>query len=93
MAKLTIFDASLQEEVLHTVEVDQNNEVVATSDVSGRVIKFPGGLNADELKAAIADHKANNEGQEVISQEVLDAQEEERAKAVEALDALDENKE
>ena len=74
-ATANIFDASIQKEVPHKLEVDQNGEIVATSTESDRSIKFPSGLTHAQFEKAIADHKKGTEGQQVISKEELEARE------------------
>lgn len=77
---ILMFDASLQRDVPHTIDIDGNGEIVITSVESGRFIKLPKETDAAGLRAYIETHKAANEGQ--VSQESLDA------KKAELLDAL-----
>lgn len=82
MAAVTqVFDASLQKEVAHTLEVDANGEIVATSTESGRQVKFPAGLTKTEFEKAVKEHEENNSGQQVISPEEVAAQEAARKKS------------
>ena len=69
--KVVMFDASLQKDCDHTIDIDGAGEIVLTSVESGRFIKLPKDTDAAGLTAYIAAHKAANMGQ--VSQESLDA--------------------
>lgn len=84
-----IFDASLQKSVDHTLEIDANGEVVATSTESGRQIKFPAGLTKSDFEKAVADHEESNSGHQVISPEELEAQDAARKKSESLLEYYD----
>jgi hypothetical protein len=58
-----MFDASLQRECAHTLDIAQNGEIVLTSIESGRFVKLPAGTDAAGVADFIAKHKAANEGQ------------------------------
>lgn len=90
MAKKTtkIFDATLQKEVDHELVVDQNGEIVATSVESGHSIKFPAGLTRGQFDKAVAAHRKNNEGQEVIDPKDVAEHEAKVAKSEELLDSF-----
>jgi hypothetical protein len=62
-----MFDASLQREAPHTIDIDGNGEIVLTSAETGRFVKLPATTTPDELKAYIAEHKAANEGQITVA--------------------------
>lgn len=69
---IQMFDASLQRECDHTVDIDGNGEVVLTSVESGRFVKLPKGTDADGVRAYIAAHRSANEGQ--VTQEMIEEQ-------------------
>lgn len=69
MATKQIFNAKTQQVEAATLEVDSNNEVVATF-ADGSFVKFPAGLSQTEFEALIADHEAANTGHEVITPEM-----------------------
>lgn len=76
MAKVVnIYEASQGKDVPHTLEVDQNGEIVATSTETGHFIKFPAGLTKTQFDKAISDHKKATENHEVIPPEELEARE------------------
>ncbi len=60
MAKATIFCAIEAIDKLFDLQVDANNEVVATDD-KGHILKFPAPKDKGELLAWISSHKAENE--------------------------------
>jgi len=61
--KVVMFDASLQKDCDHTIDIDGAGEIVLTSVESGHFVKFPAGTDAAQLAELIAAHKAANEGQ------------------------------
>ncbi|HYD35549.1 MAG TPA: hypothetical protein VD999_05755 [Vitreimonas sp.] len=61
MEKL-IFNAQLQKETTHTLEVDDNNEIVATCTETGRQLKFPN-VSEAEFDVLVAKHNESNVGQ------------------------------
>lgn len=77
---VTAFDAELQKDTPHTMDVDGNGEVVLTSTESGHFIKFPRGTSAEQIREYLAVHKGVNEGQ--VTEKSI---EEEKAKIIEAL--------
>jgi len=72
---ILVFNASLQKETEHSIDIDGNGEIVLTCIENGRFIKFPAGTTAEQLKELLAAHKESNHGQ--VTQEALDAQKEE----------------
>lgn len=58
-----MFDASIQKDVEHKVDIDGNGEIVLTSIETGRFVKLPAGTTAEGVKAYVEAHKASNEGQ------------------------------
>lgn len=74
------FNADLQREAEHTLDIDQNGEIVLTCVENGRFLKFPAGTSADDLKALLAKHKEENEGQVTV-----EAMEAKKAEILEAL--------
>lgn len=76
MAKIVdIYEASQGKEVPHTLAVDDNGEIVATSTETGHFLKFPAGLTKTQFEKALSDHKKAVENHEVISPEELEAKE------------------
>jgi hypothetical protein len=65
--KVVAFDATLQKDVDHAVDIDGNGEVVLTSVESGHFIKFSGVATAADLEAKLAAHKAANLGQVTLA--------------------------
>lgn len=63
MEKL-IFNAALQKETKHTLEVDDNNEIVATCSETGATLKFPN-VSEEEFDKLVEAHQAANVGQKV----------------------------
>lgn len=70
--EVNIFDAIVQKVAAHTLEVDANGEIVATSTASNHTIKFPGGLSRAEFDQAVADYEEANKGQVLITPEELE---------------------
>ncbi len=92
MAKVNIFDASEQKEMEHSLEVDsQTGEIIATSE-SGRALKFPAGLSKKQFTRLLSEHKEANEGQDVISPEVLAENEKNLEKSQTLLDSFEDSK-
>src|SRR5258708_10147582 len=85
-----IFHAATQQLEDVTWATDHNNELIATFP-DGRFLKFPPGLTEEELQTLIDDHQGANEGQEVITEEVLAAQEAEKAAADDLVNQLNGN--
>lgn len=75
---IQVFDAELQQEAAHTVDIDQNGEIVLTSVETGRFLKFPAGTSPAELEVLLGKHKEENTGQ--LSMAVI---EEEKAAIIE----------
>jgi hypothetical protein len=63
MQKL-IFNALTQIETIHDLEVDDNNEIVATCTETGRQLKFPN-VSESEFDALVVKHNEANIGQVV----------------------------
>lgn len=82
--KILVFNAGLQKETEHVLDIDGAGEIVLTCTETGRVLKFPKGTTGAELKVLLAEHKAVNEGDITV-----EAIEEQKAKLIEDLD-LDE---
>ena len=59
---ILVFNAHLQKETPHKLDVDGNGEVVLTCVETGRFLKFPKGTTSETLKALIATHKEVNTG-------------------------------
>lgn len=78
-----IFNATTQTVEDAELYVDANNEIVATFE-NGGVVKFPAGMTQAEFEAAIVNHQAANQGQEIITP----AMEAEKAKERAASEAL-----
>lgn len=77
MAKQDLFNANTQQVEKAEFEVDQNNEIVATFK-DGTFVKFPAGLSKAEFTKLKARHQSDNEGKEVLTEEVLAAQDKDR---------------
>ena len=58
-----MFNAELQKETEHTVDIDSNGEIILTCIETGRFVKLPKETDSEGLKAYIAAHKKANEGQ------------------------------
>jgi hypothetical protein len=69
--QVLVFNADLQKETEHTVDVDDNGEIVLTCSENGRTLKFPAGTTGAQLKQLLAKHKKANEGQKTVA--ALDA--------------------
>ena len=67
---ILVFNAELQKETPHTIDVDGNGEIVLTCTKTGRFLKFAKGTTPAELKELLEKHKTVNEGQ--ISQASID---------------------
>lgn len=80
--KVLVFNAELQKETEHTLDIDGNGEIVLTCVENGHFIKFPAGTTADQLKVLLVVHKQQNEGQ--LSVAAIDA---EKQKLIDALTA------
>lgn len=78
--KVVMFDASLQKDCDHTIDIDGSGEIVLTSVESGRFVKLPADTDSASLAAFIESHKAANEGQ--LTVEALDAK---KAELIEGL--------
>lgn len=72
-----IFCANEQAEIEHTLEVDNNGEIVATC-ACGRFIKFPATTTATEVELMISEHKQAN----VLSEEQARIEEARKASEV-----------
>lgn len=59
---LIVFCANEQADTEHTLDIDQNNEIVLTC-ACGRFLKFPAGTSADVMSGLLEKHKEANEGQ------------------------------
>lgn len=75
-----VFNAGLQRETEHTVDIDGSGEIVLTCTETGAFLKLPAGTDAAGLKAYVEAHKASNEGQ--VTQESLDAKKAELLKGL-----------
>jgi len=71
---ILVFNAELQRETSHTIDIDGNGDVLLTCTQTGRFLKFPNGTTAKQLKEHIARHKAANEGQ--VTQASIDVKKE-----------------
>lgn len=60
---ILVFCAECQKEVPHTIDIDGNGEIVLTSEVTGKFLKFPKGTTGAELKVLLEKHKEDNQGQ------------------------------
>lgn len=78
MAKRKLFNATTQQVETATLSVDRNNEVIASFD-DGSFVKFPAGLSPEQFDMLIELQQSANEGQDVLTPEVLAAQEAARA--------------
>lgn len=65
--KIVMFDASLQRECDHTIDIDGNGEIVLTSVESGSFVKLPADTDAAGLASFVAAYKSANEGQVSIA--------------------------
>lgn len=77
MATRELFNSRTQQVEEATLTVDKNNEIVATFE-DGGFIKFPAGLSKEEFEELIELHQEENEGQKVITKEILEEQAAER---------------
>lgn len=84
-----LFNAKSQQVEEAQLTVDFNNEIVATFE-DGGIIKFPASLTDTEFEKLITLHQKRNIGQEVITDEMLELQAEERANSL-ALIGADED--
>lgn len=62
-----VYNADLQRETGHTIDVDGNGEIVLTCLENGRFIKFPAGTDVATLKTLVAQHKIENEGKITVA--------------------------
>lgn len=62
-----MFDAELQREAPHTLEIDNNGEVVLTCVETGRFTKLPADTTVESAKAYMDAHRTANTGQITVA--------------------------
>lgn len=72
---ILLYNATLQKDTEHTVEIDGNGEIILTCVENGHFIKLPAGTNSEGLKAYIEAHKDLNSSQ--VTVESLEAKKKE----------------
>lgn len=84
MKTTTVFCAHCQEDKTHTLSSSRDHtEIIATCECE-RTVKFPANITKQEFKDLVAEHKANNSGQAVVT-ESMQAEEDQKKQAVESL--------